>query len=102
AIEKRYKISLLELFRTDSYYDIKREISLIIAQVLASLSRIFDPGLIILGGGMMESYNQLRPLIEEGVATYLSPTIREGLRIEVGRLGDRSGVIGAANLLSEH
>lgn len=69
---------------------------------LANLANTFDPGCIVLGGGLIESGDVLikptRAAFAELVEAYEE---RRGIRILPAALGERAGAIGAALLAAE-
>lgn len=69
---------------------------------LANLANIFDPGCIVLGGGLIESGDVLitptRAAFAELVEAYEE---RHGIRILPAALGERAGAIGAALLAAD-
>lgn len=74
-----------------------------IAVGLASLTNICDPEVIVLGGGVIESFHGDLSLIE----TYLSQSLyssaaRPHPRLSAATLGERAGAIGAALLVAEN
>jgi glucokinase len=65
---------------------------------LVSIINIFNPCLIILGGGVLQGFPELVPLVEKRVRENALQTALENLRISTGSLGAKAGVIGAAAL----
>ena len=68
---------------------------------LVNLTNLLDPELFVLGGGLVE----LRDLIVEPIRHWLgqllyAPTFRPHPRLEIARLGERAGAVGAAMLPS--
>ncbi len=66
---------------------------------LVNLTNLLDPELFVLGGGLVE----LRDLIVEPIRHWLgqllyAPSFRPHPRLEIARLGQRAGAIGAAML----
>ena len=66
---------------------------------LVNLTNLLDPELFILGGGLVE----LRDLIVEPIRHWLgqllyAPSFRPHPRLEIARLGQRAGAVGAAML----
>ena len=68
---------------------------------MVSAIHIFDPELIIVGGGMSGSFDQLRPGVEEYIIANAMDHFSDNLKIEVSNLGDDGGLLGAACLLSD-
>ena len=79
---------------------ISEKLGVILGIGLASLINVFDPEIIILGGGLSELGERIlvpaRKTAEE--STLIRPLKTE---IVIGKLGDFSGVIGAAKLVFE-
>lgn len=100
AIQARYGISAAELFNSGDHEEILSEISNVLAQVLGCIYRIFDPGVVVFGGGIGPSYVGLMPRISQLLSQYLSSTMREGLRVQSAQLGEHAGVIGVAHILA--
>jgi glucokinase len=66
---------------------------------LVNLTNLLDPELFVLGGGLVE----LRDLIVEPIRHWLgqllyAPSFRPHPRLEIARLGERAGAVGAAML----
>jgi len=72
-----------------------------LASGLASVVNFYNPPLIILGGGLMNAINYFYERSTEIAKIKALPTPSKSLRFEKAKLGDFSGVIGAA-LLSEY
>lgn len=65
-----------------------------------SLINIFNPDLIIFGGGIMESMgNKLLPLIEKEARRHTMPGLLDSVDFELSKLSDDAGVIGAYHLI---
>ena len=65
---------------------------------IANYVTIVNPEMLVLGGGVVESVPRLFTAIAEGVMRRTTVLARRSLRIEHARLGDWSGVVGAAAL----
>jgi glucokinase len=66
---------------------------------LAGLANIFDPEVIVVGGGVMNASEVLMPQIAESFADHLyASAIRELPRIVVAQLGENAAAIGSALL----
>ena len=60
----------------------------------------FNPDRIVLGGGVSQEWERLRPIVESYVEAHAMDHIRKmGFTIEVSRLGDDAGILGAAALV---
>jgi glucokinase len=57
-----------------------------------------NPRVLVLGGGVIESVPALFDAAASGIPPLTTILAREALRIERARLGDWSGVVGAALL----
>ncbi|MEN9552703.1 MAG: glucokinase [Actinomycetota bacterium] len=74
-----------------------------IAVGLASLTNICDPEVIVLGGGVVESFNGDLSVIEKYLSQSLySSAARPHPRLCSATLGERAGAIGAALLVAEN
>ena len=68
---------------------------------IANLINIFNPELIVLGGGLTNMLDLfLNPAIQKAKEQALPPA-REAVRFEVAKLGDDAGLIGVLQLLKE-
>jgi glucokinase len=65
---------------------------------LVSIVNIFNPCLIILGGGVIQGLPELISLSEKRVRSYALQPALDNLNIVSGTLGNKAGVIGAAAL----
>lgn len=65
---------------------------------LVSIINIFNPSMIILGGGVIQGLPELLSLAETRARQLALQTALENLRIITGSLGSKAGVIGAAAL----
>jgi glucokinase len=99
-IAKRYGESATELLRAAGEGD--SEAQAIVERVaedmglaLISLANLFDPDLIVIGGGFTRSWSQLQPVMLRVLRS--SPFIRPRRRPRVrrARLGDQAGLVGA-------
>ncbi len=70
-----------------------------VGEVLAGLVDFFNPGLIILGGGVLDVGDVLISSIREAVYRRSRPSATRDLSVVIGALGSRAGVIGAASLV---
>lgn len=74
-----------------------------IAIGMASLTNICDPEVIVLGGGVIESFHGDVSIIQDYLAQSLySSAARPHPRLTVATLGERAGAIGAALLVAEN
>jgi glucokinase-like ROK family protein len=72
-----------------------------VGDVLASLVSFFNPGLIVLGGGVTALGHSLLAEIRSVIYRHSLPLATGNLPIVLSELGDESGVIGAARLVSD-
>lgn len=66
-----------------------------IGKGLGSLAALFDPQVVIVGGGLVDSWERLSAGVAIGFQQTASPSVRK-TPIRVGTLGSVSGAIGAA------
>ncbi|AUG80521.1 Putative sugar kinase [Kitasatospora sp. MMS16-BH015] len=62
----------------------------------AGLANLFNPEVIVLGGGMAAAWDLLEADLTRAVARHTMPLTARGLRLAPGRLGRAAGVVGAA------
>jgi glucokinase-like ROK family protein len=72
-----------------------------LGQVLASLVSFFNPGLVVIGGGVAGLGHPLLAEIRSVVYRRSLPLATGNLPIVLSELGDTAGVIGAARLVSD-
>ena len=72
-----------------------------VGQVLASLVSFFNPGLIVIGGGVTALGHSLLAEVRGVIYRRSLPLATGSLPIVLSELGDDGGVIGAARLISE-
>ncbi|MDG9700729.1 ROK family transcriptional regulator [Streptomyces sp. DH37] len=71
-------------------------------QVIAALVSFFNPGLVVIGGGVTGLGHTLLASIRTQVYRQSLPLATGNLPIVLGELGPVAGVIGAARLISDH
>ncbi|CAL9370344.1 Glucokinase [Streptomyces sp. enrichment culture] len=71
-------------------------------QVIAGLVSFFNPGLVVIGGGVTGLGHTLLAAIRTQVYRGSLPLATGNLPIVLGELGPAAGVIGAARLISDH
>jgi len=69
---------------------------------LVNLIHLFEPELILIGGGVAQIGTLLFDPIRATVRERAIPAIREGVRIEPAALGDDAGMLGAIALFQEY
>jgi glucokinase-like ROK family protein len=72
-----------------------------VGQVLAGLVSFFNPGLIVIGGGVALLGNTLLAEVRSVVYRRSLPLATRNLPVVLSELGDTAGVIGAARLISD-
>lgn len=83
-------------FAREVWQDAERFLTMAVANYVTLL----NPEALVLGGGVIETVPRLFEAVAAGVPR-LTTVLARGLRIERARLGDWSGVVGAAALASE-
>jgi glucokinase-like ROK family protein len=73
-----------------------------VGQVLASLVSFFNPGLVVIGGGVAGIGHALLAEVRGVVYRRSLPLATGNLPIVLSEMGDRAGVVGAARLVSDH
>ncbi|MGL4522775.1 MAG: ROK family protein [Bacilli bacterium] len=71
-----------------------------LAKGLANIVHTVDPEMIVLGGGVMQSGDDVLPLLKEKLPSYVFPQIAGKTELLPAALGTNAGVIGAALLIS--
>ncbi|WP_320781030.1 ROK family protein [Streptomyces sp. CRN 30] len=82
--------------------DLIREGGTRTGQVIAGLVSFFNPGLVVIGGGVTGLGHTLLAAIRTQVYRQSLPLATGNLPIVLGELGPTAGVIGAARLISDH
>jgi len=80
---------------TAVYQDAARTLGL----ALANYCTVFDPSIIVIGGGVSLAGDVLFKPLREFFALYASPLASKSIHIVPALLGDRSGVVGASLLV---
>lgn len=73
-----------------------------VGQVIAGLVSFFNPGLVVIGGGVTGLGHTLLAAVRTQVYRQSLPLATGNLPIVLGELGAVAGVIGAARLISDH
>ncbi|MFG3296630.1 ROK family protein [Streptomyces sp. NPDC048179] len=73
-----------------------------LGQVIAGLVSFFNPGLVVIGGGVTGLGHTLLASVRTQVYQQSLPLATRNLPIVLGELGPNAGVIGAARLISDH
>ncbi|MGW5370480.1 ROK family protein, partial [Streptomyces sp. NPDC004011] len=82
--------------------DLIREGGTHVGQVIAGLVSFFNPGLVVIGGGVTGLGHTLLAAIRTQVYRQSLPLATGNLPIVLGELGPTAGVTGAARLISDH
>jgi glucokinase len=69
-----------------------------LADAAAALVSFLNPELLLLGGGVLTRAPYLVARLQEEIPRRSASVCREGLRIELGALGEAAGLLGAASL----
>ncbi|WP_101772575.1 ROK family protein [Peptostreptococcus faecalis] len=70
---------------------------------ISTFCYIFNPGTVILGGGIMSRDDYFSPRINENLKKYLKPLIYENTEIKFAKLKNNAGIVGALrNYLNKH
>ena len=75
-----------------------QEAAAFIGRGVASLISIFNPQMIVLGGGLMHAGDLLLEHIRREVLVWANPRAAAQVRIELSELGDQAGLLGAARI----
>ncbi len=70
----------------------------ILGRGFVSLIHIFSPDLVIMGGGLSDEFERLRPGIQDYIARWAMPGFKD-IAVTPAALGQNSGLIGAAALV---
>jgi glucokinase len=66
-----------------------------------SVVNVFNPSIIVLGGGVVSGMPEIVKKIESGVKAFALPSASRDLKIVESALGAKAGVVGAASLAKE-
>ena len=69
-----------------------------LAMGIASLVAVFDPEIVVLGGGLMQAGDLLLEPIRRLALSWTQPVAARKVRIELTALGEDAGLLGAARL----
>jgi predicted NBD/HSP70 family sugar kinase len=76
-----------------------REAGREVGEVLATVVNILNPAVLVLGGTLADSGDELYAGVREVVYRRSTALATRGLRIEHARLGERAGVVGAVEMV---
>jgi len=68
---------------------------------IATLVNIFNPGAVVIGGGVAGSFDQLRPHVERAVSRRAFTESGKMVRIEASELGNDATAVGAALMAAD-
>ncbi|MDN4593051.1 ROK family protein [Polycladomyces subterraneus] len=80
---------------------IVRQTARYLAIGLSNVIHIFNPGKIVVGGGVSRAVDVLFPLLQEQLDSYLMAPFRGTCEVESAALGEDAGVLGAAALWTD-
>ncbi len=80
--------------------EILEDVAAALGTGLVNVLHIFNPDVIVLGGGVSNNWDYLKPQVESYIQTHAMDHIRRlGFRLEVSPLGDEVGLLGAAAMV---
>jgi predicted NBD/HSP70 family sugar kinase len=82
--------------------EVIRESGRYVGDVLASLVNFYNPGMIVIGGGVSNLGNLLLTSIRQSVLNRSLPLATRDLQIVFSSIGADAGVIGAVNLAMDY
>lgn len=71
------------------------EMAEVLGEGIANICYVINPEVVVLGGGIMEQEEVLKPLLANSLARFLKPVILEKTRLEFARHGNDAGMLGA-------
>lgn len=71
------------------------EMTEVLGKGIASICYVLNPQMVVLGGGVMEQKEVLKPLIEKQIQKYLKPILLEKTEIAFAKHGNNAGILGA-------
>jgi len=79
-----------------------REAATMMGYALVNIANLFDPEVVVMGGGVTRSWRQVAPVMEQVLraSPFVKPSRRPRLRR--AQLGDRAGQVGAVEWAREH
>ncbi|MHB0928271.1 MAG: ROK family protein [Candidatus Nanopelagicales bacterium] len=100
TIARNHALSIPDLLSTDpdtpaEVVDAADDFASRIGKGLGSLAALLDPQVVIVSGGLVDSWERLKSGVVAGFMQTASPSVRK-TPIRVGKLGSTSGAIGAA------
>ena len=98
-------LKMLEMLRREGdalAIEVIRESGQFIGDVLAGLVNFYNPGVIVIGGGVSNLGNLLLSSIRQTVLNRSTPLATRDLHIVFSEIGPDAGVIGAVNLAMDY
>ncbi len=74
----------------------------LVAEALTDLVNVFEPDLLVLGGGVARAGDALLRPVSRAVLAAAMPPAAAAVRLELSSLGDAVGVVGAAAVALDH
>ena len=71
----------------------------LVGQTLASLANFFNPSLMVIGGGVTHAGDAYLATIRQVIYARSTALATRELLVQLSRLGNRAGVIGAASMV---
>ena len=104
ALDQHGSLSAEDVARAASYGDpvavgLLQSAGRLIGSMLASVVNFFNPSLIVIGGGVANSPDQLMAAIRESIYRRSLPLATRDLSIQRSSLGNLAGVIGASSMV---
>lgn len=65
---------------------------------IATVATIINPSKVLIGGGLSKAGDQLLNAVKPSFKKYVLPRIYDSCKLEIAKLGNDAGIIGAANL----
>jgi glucokinase-like ROK family protein len=72
-----------------------------VGQALATIVNVFNPSLVVIGGGVADAGDALLATIRQTVYRRSLPLSTRNLAVHRSALGDRAGVVGAATMVAD-
>ena len=66
---------------------------------LSTIAYIFNPSLIVIGGGVTKQGDYLLDKFNESLSSKLGPNFKKNLKLKFAELGNNAGMLGATYLL---
>lgn len=76
------------------------EVGKILGAAFVNIAVMFEPGVIVVGGGVMDSSDLFLPRAKKAMKEYIDDPVAKEIKVIPAKLGKRAGAIGAALLIS--